>query len=742
MQRLHPSYFGGATTRTAPEGAATGLSGKELVKAYQGMADQINSKISELRKQPGTEDQVSALYKDLTNVYKRGAEIPSGPTTVIPSEKAPGGKGLDPLQRGLQNLFTSREYRQADSVTQRNARAKAYDQYVAPYYRELQRKNPQLSVPDRDYFIDRVAPDTRQPIGETVSAGVAAMNVETLKMSRTIWNAMTWAGTHYMGQPLSWEESKKNPISEFLTKSLNIEQSYLADNYAEDTRAQVIKSVMSGIPSFVAWSLAAEAGGPLAKAAPKAYQRFALRRLNEFASGFLTGKLEEKTTEESAKQGGTAAAIGTAFWFLGRMIGLVGARGASQQVANAANKLVKGQLPARAGGPIITPPGEVIPPTGELPGLPARPQLPAAGSVQAGPSPLPPQALLRSGVEGAQKSIDYISQANYKILNEAASEVSGGKYKQFAMSPDSVRKQALERIGYIMGETVRDTASHSSDFIEANAKANIQKQAQKSPAFKQVIDVTAKATGQNPAKVVADHVAEMNSKEKAWSQIDELIKDLGPKTTLARRTEVMDRLRDVVRSSLKLQDKKLQTIFAWARRDTLPAEAQKIVGWEMKNTFGGDAKTWNAMGDKLDAHIEKLILTKKIPPTDFRGVFASTNLEGNPTKWQNMLDKETQEILNKARDLRKRFGPGAANIEEPLGGGQSPASQRIMSAIEREQGLVIGVKRLAKDTGISEAEVKSILAELQKSGRIDVHIGRQAGEATESIYGAQLKAGR
>lgn len=623
------------------------------------MADQINSKIDSLRGKPGSEDEISALQKDLVQVYKRGAEIPSGPTSVIPSLKTPGSKGIDPLQRGLQNLFGSRAYKIADPVTQRDARSRAYDQYVVPYYRELQKKNPHLSTPDRDYFIDRIAPDTRKSISETIKGtGAAAMNVETLKIERTIANAMTWAVSHYAGQPLSWEESKKNPVSEFLTKSMNVEQSYLADNYAEDTRSQVVKDVMTGIPSFVAWTLAAQPLGPVAESAPKAWQRFALRRLNDYASGFLTAKAQEKTTGEAHAQGKFAAEVGTAFWFLGRMVGLVGARGASQQVANAANNLVKGELPARTGGPVVTPPGEVIPPTRELPGLPGRPQLPAAGATQVGPSPLAPPALLKSGVEGAKKPLDFISRANAEILNDAVREVSNGKYRQFAMSPDAIRKQALERVGYTIGEATRDTASNAPDLIEANAKANIQKQAQQSPAFKQIIDVTAQATGQSPAKVVAEHVSQMNAKEKVWQQIDELTKGLGPGAASAKEADVMNVIRDTVRAKLKLQDTKLQTVFAWARRDTLSPAAQSAVRQEMKNTFGGDPKTWDAMGQRLDRHIEQLIQTKKIPPMDFRGVFASTNLEGNPTKWQNMLDKETQDILNKARDLKRRFGPG------------------------------------------------------------------------------------
>ena len=633
------------------------------------MVGQIDEKIKGLKDQPGSEAQIAALNQDKIKLMQRASEVPA--TDITSAEaKVAAGATISPIQRGLIRMYNSREYKNSFPDQQRDMRVRAYDQYVAPFY-----KRQGQTPPDRDYFVDHVAPDTDQPLGEVFkAAGVTALK-ETDLMLRTIWSGMSAVGAFsmYGTDPREgYKLGKESSVGKYLTDMIDLSDKYIGDKYADDMRARAIKWGGSQIPSMIFWEL----GGSVTKlgaGVANVYGRFALNRVGDFALGFLGDKLQEKDNKEAAETGGIFAGLGAAQEFLGKMISWLGPKAAAQQITKDAQKL----LEARGKGPIITPPpSEIIPPQGELPGLPKRPLLPGVGEtnirtpgggIAQPPSTVPGLGtkLLRSGVEGAKRPLDFISQANFRILNQAVREVSADKFRTFVMAPDSVRIEALKKIGYAFGEAAKNAAEHNPELIQNSAKASIKQQAAKSPAFKKIIDVTAQMTGQKPEVTIANHVMEMSKKEKVWSQISELAKGLGPGAASKNEKAVLDAVRDQVRAKIGLQGPINQTIFAWAVRDRLPAEVQKIVGQEMYNRFGANPKRWDRVGRMLLEHIEKLVQTGHIPPDDLRGVFRSTALEGPKTVWQDQLDKEVKDIINNAGKTAKKFGPGAASIDDP-----------------------------------------------------------------------------
>lgn len=669
-----------ATTRQTSKGDSTAggmVSKDDRVTMYQGIENTLNEQISTLQKQPGNEAAIKDLQKQkVANAQRADALLHEKvePPSVI--------KGEEKIRRGLVRLFNAPEYEAAFPSQQRQMRTDAYDKYIAPFY-----KRAGKTPPDRDYFVDRIAPSTEQPLWEAISGGAVSAAQSTTKMARSLWLG-TYASVDKMyhgGIGIgSVDRAKESDVYKTLTDVINKEELYLGEHYAEDTRSQVIKGIGKEAPGFIGWALAAEAA-PLAGFTKlgNVYSQFALRRLNDFASGFLMSKLEEHDNKEAAETGGIAAGLGTAFDLFGKMVGWLGAKGAQQQIIKDANKL----LQSRSAGPIITPPpSEVIPGTPELGGLPARKQLGPAESIQAPRSSIEsqlPQRQLRSGVEGAKKPLDFLSQANFRILNQAAREVSGNKYKAFAMAPDAVRMEALKKVGYIMGNAINDVASANPEFIANTAKANIAQQAAKSPQFKQVMEVAAKATGKDPSIVVAQHVKEMTDQEKIWSRVKDLMKGLGPGAASKNEAAVISGVKDLVRSNLNLQGHANQITFAWSVKEALPEDVRSIVAQEMKNIYGPKPKLWDQAASHLEKHIDKMIKAGHIKPTDMRGVFRSTNLTGSPTEWQRQLTLEVKELTEKMRKSGKKFGPGAANLNDPSFKGEQELNDKMRQEVAK-----------------------------------------------------------
>lgn len=321
----------------------------------------------------------------------------------------------------------------------------------------------------------------------------------------------------------------------------------------------------------------------------------------------------------------------------------------------------------------------------------------------------------------AKTSVEEVAQANQnklstklvtagqQVLDETASKLgykdfedakAKGKVDEVLGATSGLVRQANEEIGL-----------HNPDLIAAQV-AQEQKELASNPLGAKLIGM-AKKHGVDPVaaatKEVVDNVAAItgaNSKDNARkalesvsSNLEDLVRGLGPGAASAKQKEAVDTLVHLVETNIPLQSRANYLTFIWGIRHNIPKEFIPVLKQEMKDIYGHNTELWDQATVKLDQHIDDLITTGHIKPGDPRGVFASTKLVGDPTKWQRQLEQEVEKakILKAAKEGGEISEAKTEAGKLKMGADTERLSRILGSSLYKERGPKVVTKELLQN---------------------------------------------
>lgn len=150
---------------------------------------------------------------------------------------------------------------------------------------------------------------------------------------------------------------------------------------------------------------------------------------------------------------------------------------------------------------------------------------------------------------------------------------------------------------------------------------------------------------------------------------------LGPGATSVNESGMFNKLIKLVETNIPMQSKTHTLTFMWGIEKNLPQEVRGAVAQMMKELYGPNIKTWDAAARKLDSHLDQMIASGHIGGADKRGVFHSTKLTGEPTKWQGQLEDEVEQV-------RRR---GEAEKTTRSAENKVPIEKRASTVIKKEE---------------------------------------------------------
>ena len=271
-----------------------------------------------------------------------------------------------------------------------------------------------------------------------------------------------------------------------------------------------------------------------------------------------------------------------------------------------------------------------------------------------------------------------LTVAGRQLLNEAAQKLG---YKDI---DDAVAKGASKKVNLVIGNLINrandEVGYHNPDLVAVQVSNELKEIAQnplgaglQNLAKKHGIDPVASTTGEVVESI--GNLTGANQRQKAEKIVsrainssEQLIEGLGPGAASIKQKQAVDTLLDLVETNIGLQGRANKLTFLWGIRDNIPKALVPVLKQEMKDIHGPSAQVWDQATVALDNHIDKLIETGHIKPNDMRGVFRSTRLTGEPTKWQQQLDKELEQVRLIKKHGGGGEGGGSIEMERTEGG--------------------------------------------------------------------------
>lgn len=150
---------------------------------------------------------------------------------------------------------------------------------------------------------------------------------------------------------------------------------------------------------------------------------------------------------------------------------------------------------------------------------------------------------------------------------------------------------------------------------------------------------------------------------------------LGPGAASINEPAVLGNLIKLVETNIPMQSKTHTLTFMWSIEKNLPQEARGALAQIMKDIYGPNVKNWDKAAAKLDKHLDMMIKSGHVGGADKRGVFHSTKLSGEPTKWQGQLEDEVEQIRRRAE----------AETTSRIGENKVPVEKRASTIIKKEE---------------------------------------------------------
>jgi hypothetical protein len=304
-----------------------------------------------------------------------------------------------------------------------------------------------------------------------------------------------------------------------------------------------------------------------------------------------------------------------------------------------------------------------------------------------------------------------VTKASAKVLDTVA---QGLGYKGFWEAQRAGKSKELAAgVTELLQQANNEAAVHNPELIAMQAKNDVA-QVAKSPGGADLIAGLTKM-GIDPVKHITESVASnarvaggdlaslkakvvedvnhsVNSVVAAGLPTEEKFTGLGPGAASVKEKDVLGNLLSLVETRIPMQSKTQTLTFMWGIADNLPSEAKVPLAQAMKEIYGHNIKEWDAAARRLDEHLDKMIATGHVAPDDMRGVFHSTKLTGEPTKWQEQLDAEHEAAKNRGIEM-ERTERGTLKM-----GADTERLARILgSSLYKDRGSKVVVKELMQN---------------------------------------------
>jgi hypothetical protein len=629
-------------------------------------------------------------------------------------------------QEGLKRLYADPKFQALPANKQQAVRSHVYDKYIEPYYKKTK---PGLTDQQFQQIRTRfVNPSQAQPLtADTKSvseklhdwdvqrdlalgkAGIRVMRATTDTAS-SAGHLLFWDSPKFEKQGMSPENAKiQGRIGDWINRvHTRLGQAYdeqedivnksLGNEYNATLKQKIVNlpvSVAGGTTEFFAknpeYLIPEFSGGLLGKAGlseklleGSLKEKFIYKAIKGEADGFLIGGAEGKTGKDLAAETATWGELEVAPSIIGETKTAKAIGRMAGQAADPAIKFIS-KLLTYGGSSRVNNAIEAM--------VSASPEAIAKSD---------PTKVTSSVVKTMSKVGDQVAiAAGFK---DHVDMIAHGKGRELVKGIKTLEKQAnLESAVHnpelVQMQINQDVKEVMSNPLGAELAAGLAKMGSDpiKTAMQSTVENTKIAAGD-----LAEHKAIIN---KAIAASMDNFVGLGPGAASTKEKDVLSNLVILVETNIPMQSKTQTLTFMWGILDQLPAEAKGPLAQKMKEIYGFDTKAWDYAAQRLDDHLDKMIATGHITPADKRGVFHSTKLLGDPTKWQKQLDKEYEDLQEK-KDKGTMGGSGSmydvseartASGQLKMGADTERLARILGSSLYKERGSKVVTKELLQN---------------------------------------------